>query len=240
MAVVVQGRDTDATDAQARGALTTSSGGGRATSLPILVLGATMLPAALWLLGRAVMDGLTGSVPSFVFGNVQRLPHEIAVHRSAQAYSLNVLIITFWLTVILLLAVHYAALLWRLLRSAPLATLVAATFLCGATVMGVAAGLSILKVSEFAVQSMLMEPAEQAWLQGGITFMNQLHLFYVHSWVACTAIGLLALGRAALLADWHRTTSRLVVAAGLAVLAGAIARAWLPAFGPQAPGGWCS
>jgi hypothetical protein len=236
MNVVVQGGDSVATHASAGQAWPqAASGGGRAVSMAILVLGAATLPAAIWLLARAVADGVVGPVPSFVFGNAQRLPHEIAVHRSAQAYPLNVAIMMFWTVVVVLLAVHYAALLWRLLRVAPLATLVAATFLGGAAVMGVAAGLSILKVSEFAVQSLLMAPAEQAWLESGITFMNQLHLFYVHSWVVCTALGLLALGRAALVARWHRATSRLVAAAGLAVLAGAIARAWLPAFGPEAP-----
>jgi hypothetical protein len=236
MEVVIEAGDGAATPAPARQAWAAgASGGGRGVSMAILVLGAATLPVAVWLLVRAVADGVVGTVPSFVFGNAQRLPHEIAVLRSAQAYSLNVAIVMFWTTVVALLAAHYAALLWRLVRFAPLVTLVAATFLGGAAVVGVVIGLSILKVSEFAVQSVLMEPAEQAWLQSGITFMNQLHLFFVHSWIACTALGLLALGRAAMLAGWHPATSRLVAAAGLATLAGAIARAWLPAFGPEAP-----
>jgi hypothetical protein len=203
--------------------------------MAVLVLGALTFPVALWLLARGLAVGLTTPVPSLVFGNVQRLPHDIAVHSSAQAYTLNVVIIMTWLAAVVLLASHYAAVLWRLLRLAPHATLVAATFLGGSVVIGVVAGLSILKVSEFAVQSMLMQPAEQAWLQGGITFMNQLHLFYVHSWIACTAIGLVALGRAAGAAGWDRTAARIVVASGVAVMAGAITRAWLPAFGPDAP-----
>lgn len=38
------------------------------------------------------------------------------------------------------------------------------------------------------------------------------------------------------MARWDRRASMLVAGAGAVVLAAAITRAWLPAFGPQAPG----
>jgi hypothetical protein len=197
-----------------------------------VVLGALTLPIAVWLLVRGLAAGVVGGVPSFVFGNVQRLPHEIAVGRSATAYPLNVGIIVAWLLVVVLYSVHAAALLRQLWQRAQQATLVAATFLAGATILGVVIGLSILKVSEFAVQSMLAAPGEQAWLRDGITYMNQLHLFYVHSWIFCMAVGWITVGAAAA----QVRHGRLVLAAGAAVAITFLARVWLPVFGPTAPG----
>jgi hypothetical protein len=211
-------------------------GGGRALGGFFVALGAFGLPIGIWLSARALGGGLLAATPSFVFGNVQRLPHDVAVASAATAYPLNVGITLFWTTVVVLFAVHSAGLLRSLFRDAPQSALVAGAFLAGATIFGVVAGISILKVSEFAVQSMLAAPAEQVWLRDGITFMNQLHLFYVHAWFVCMAAGWVALGLTPRMRSRRvMRNSSLVLAAGLAVATAVLARMALPAFGPQAP-----
>lgn len=72
--------------------------------------------------------------------------------------------------------------------------------------------------------------------EGGITFLNQLHLIFVDAWFFFAGIGWTFLGLAALSGrNWVHNIGYGMLTAGIMLTAGVISTYWLPTYGEMAP-----
>lgn len=175
-------------------------------------------------------------VPNLVYHNDQRLPPLDALEQLRTAFPGNLATVFGFILLAVLLGTLFFALLPRLYNSAPVQTLLAGLFLGGSVLAVVPLAITILKVSEFGFQAMVATPEEQRWLERGITFLNQLHLIFVHSWFLLSGLGWILLGLAALKGPgWQRWSGAIALGGGGAVVSGEILRAWLPQLGQTVP-----
>jgi hypothetical protein len=108
-------------------------------------------------------------------------------------------------------------------------------FLGGSVLAVVLQAMTILRVSEFA-QATVASPGERRWLENGVTFLNQLHLIFVHSWFLLTGLGLVFLGGASFgHSRWRTWAEAATLGGGLAVVSGEVLRAWFPELGGTVP-----
>jgi len=175
-------------------------------------------------------------VPSRVYHSDQRLAPMDALEQLRTAFPGNFVTVFGFILLAILLAILFFALLPRLYNSAPLQTLLAGLFLGGSVLAVVPLAFTILKVSEFAFQATAATPVEQRWLEGGVTFLNQLHLVFVHSWFLLSGLGWISLGLAAVKGPgWDRWGGAVALGGGGAVVSGEILRAWFPQLGQTVP-----
>ena len=142
----------------------------------------------------------------------------------------------------IVLSVHFFALLRDLYPHAPLAALVAGLFLGGSVLFGLTLVLTALKINEFALQaaagSAQQQPwfsaEQQEWLSGGINFLNQLHLIFVWGWLLCLGLGWVFVGWGVLagraVARVVRLSGSLALVAGLGVVTGVLFELWEPTY----------
>ena len=163
-----------------------------------------LLVAALGLYGvvSGVIDLIRGAVPEAM----RRLEPGQTLAGLVRDYPGNFATVVIFSLFMVVLAVHFLALLRDLYRYAPLAALLGGLFLGGSVLLGMALGLTTLKVNEFALQLVAgraqqqpwFTPEQDVWLRGGINFLNQLHLIFVSGWFLCTGIGWMFVGWGAL------------------------------------------
>ncbi len=135
-----------------------------------------------------------------------------------------------------LLAFHLIGVAQGLYARAPLRSLVAALFFGGSVISAMLLGLTVLKVSEFAFQHRLAPPSEQQWLEGGISFLNQLHLIFVYGWFLFLALGWFAAALGAVTCEGGvRWAGLSLLIASVVLLTAVGARHWIPGSGPNAP-----
>lgn len=202
-----------------------------------------LLVAALGLYGvvSGAIDLLKGAVPE----PMRRLEPSQTLAGLVHDYPGNFATVVIFSLFMVVLAVHFFALLRDLYRYAPLAALLGGLFLGGSVLFGLALGLTTLKVNEFALQLVAGEgqqqpwftPDQEVWLRGGINFLNQLHLIFVSGWFLCTGLGWMFVGSGALRGRaGPRATGVAELLAGLAVVASVVVRAWMPMVAGDASG----
>lgn len=176
------------------------------------------------------------SVPNPIYQNEQRLPPLDAVEQLRTAFPGNFATVFGFILLAILLALLFFGLLPKLYAATPVRTFLAGLFLGGSVLTAVPLAFTILKVSEFAFQATSATPDERRWLEGGVTFLNQLHLILVHSWFLLSGLGWIFLGLAGLSHSRWRTWAGVVaLGGGGAVVSGVVLRAWLPKLGEMIP-----
>lgn len=147
----------------------------------------------------------------------------------------------------IVLSIHFFALLRDLYPHAPVAALVAGLLLGGSVLFGLILMLTALKVNEFALQaadgSAQQQPwfsaEQQAWLRGGINFLNQLHLIFVWGWLFCLGVGWMAVGSGVLgarvPARLVRLSGGLALVAGVGIVVGVLFELWEPTYAGNLP-----
>ena len=186
----------------------------------------------------AVKSGGVGTtVPNPVVGTNQRR-HAALLDNQVKDYRGNLATVAAFSVFVTLVTIHFVGLAWRMLPSSPLSSLLGGLFLSASGICGFLLGLDVLKVNEFAFQAVGAQPAEREWLQGGMAFLNQLHLIFVSGWLLFLALGWVALGLGAMrMARGYRWSGCGVLLGAVMLLASIVARYWLPTYGASAPAG---
>ena len=175
-------------------------------------------------------------VPNVVYHNDQRLPPLAALEQLRTAFPVNFATELVGIAAAVLIAILFFTLLATLYHGAPVLTLVAALFLGGSVLAVVLQAMTILRVSEFGFQAPIATPEERRWLEGGVTFLNQLHLIFVHSWFLLTGLGSVFLGLASFgHSRWRTWAGAITLGGGVAVVSGEVLRAWSPELGESVP-----
>jgi len=175
-------------------------------------------------------------VANVVYHNDQRLPPLAALEQLRTAFPGNFATEFGGILAAILFAILFFGVLSKLYKTAPVPTLLATLFLGGSVLAVVLQAFTILRVSEFAFQATIASPDERRWLENGVTFLNQLHLIFVHSWFLLTGLGLVFLGLASFgHSRWRTWAGAATLGGGLAVVSGEVLRAWFPELGETVP-----
>ncbi len=178
-------------------------------------------------------------VPNPVFGHPERPEPAQAMAQLARGYPGNFGTAVFFSLFVVLLGANFFHVLRNLYPHAALRALLAGLFLAGAVLCGFIVVLTVLKISEFAVQAAAVGGEPQAWLRGGINFMFQLHVIFASTFFLCLGWGWVLMGWAASAVRpeirWFRSAALVLLLAGCAEITAVLDRAWLPAYGPKAP-----
>ncbi len=178
----------------------------------------------------------SGLIPNPALLSDLRLPPAEAVQGLRSAYAANFATVSLSTIPYLVMAVLLLSIVRDLYANAPSRALLAGLFLGGSVVAGLLQGITILRVSEFAFQSPILSGDEQRWLEGGVTFLNQLHLIFVDAWFFFAGIGWFFLGLAALSGgSWARRIGFAMLIGGIMLVAGVELRYWLLSYGDMAP-----
>ncbi len=188
--------------------------GFRFLALLVVALGA-------WGVLRGLPDVLRISPPM-----MRRLEPGETVQALLRDYPANFGVLAIFVLFMVILCVHFMAVLRDLYRHSPVAALSGGVFLSGSVLFGITLNLTALKVNEFALQAAQgsaqraawFTPEQQVWLQDGINFLNQLHLIFVWGWLLCMGLGFLLVGAGVLAAHLPSRLTR--VAGGIGLLAG--------------------
>ncbi|MFB3107630.1 MAG: hypothetical protein ACE1ZA_22270 [Pseudomonadales bacterium] len=141
---------------------------------------------------------------------------------------------TIFLSVIpfVLVSVLFLAIVRDLYAYSRLKALLAGLFLGASMISGLLLGFTVLRVSAFAFQSTVLSAAEQQWLEGGVTFLNQIHLIFLDGWYFFVGLGWIFTGLAAVRCPtWSRAIGFAALAAGVMVVSGVVAAFWRPTYG---------
>jgi len=188
-------------------------------------------------LAAAKSGGLRASVTNPVVHNIRR-QHAASLENQVKDYRVNLAAVAAFFAYVMLSTIHFAGLVWRIVPAAPVSAGLGALFLGASGICGFLLGVDVLKVSEFAFAAAGAQPAEREWLQGGMAFLNQLHLVFVTGWVLFLAFGWFALGVGTRrLAGGPRFASYGLLLGPMVLLASIGARHWLPTYGATAPAG---
>ena len=175
-------------------------------------------------------------VANVVYHNDQRLPALAALEQLRSAFPSNFATESGGVLLAILFAILFFAVLSKLYNAAPVPTLLATLFLGGSVLAVVLQAFTILRVSEFGFQATVVSPDERRWLENGVTFLNQLHLIFVHSWFLLTGLGWVFLGVASFGSSrWRNWAGVATLGGGVAVVSGEILRAWFPELGETVP-----
>ncbi len=172
---------------------------------------------------------------SFFFSS-RRLPPVEAIELLRSAYVAD--FATVFLSVIpfVLVSVLFLAIVRDLYAFSRLKALLAGLFLGASMISGLMLGFTVLRVSAFAFQSTVLSAEEQHWLEGGVTYLNQIHLIFLDGWYFFVGLGWIFMGLAALsYGHWSRVFGFVAVTAGVIVLGGVIAAFWRPTYGEMVP-----
>ncbi len=204
------------------------------------VLASIIFLACAWGVFQAV-SGLPAlfsrqPIPNLVYHNDQRLPPLEALEQLRTAYPGNVTTVFAGILLAVLVAILFFGLLPQLYHSAPTRILLAGLFFGGSVLAVVPLSITVLKVSEFAFQGAIATPDEEQWLEGGVTFLNQLHLIFVHTWFLLSGLGWIFLGLAGMSGSgWRKWGGAVALTGGSAIVGGEVLRAWLPRLGEMIP-----
>ena len=213
-------------------------GAGPWSSLRVLAL----LVAALGAYGivSGILDLTKAAPPSMP----RRLEPMQVLESLTGDYPANFATVLIFSLFMLLLSVHFFAILKELYPRAPLASLLAGLFLGGSVLFGMVLGLTALKVNEFALQVAAgstqqqewFTSEQQEWLRDGINFLNQIHLIFVWGWLLCLGLGWMFVGWGVLsgLAG-VRVAGGAELLAGLAVVTGVMFELWEPTYAGNPP-----
>lgn len=209
--------------------------------------GVRVLALVLAVLGAwGVFDGIPGlfrAAPPMM----RRLDPTQTLEGLLRDYPGNFATFVVWSLFMIVLSIHFFALLRDLYPHAPVAALVAGLFLGGSVLFGLILVLTALKVNEFALQaaagSAQQQPwfsaEQQAWLRGGINFLNQLHLIFVWGWLFCLGLGWMVVGsgvvKARMGARLVRLSGSLALAAGVGIVVGVLFELWEPTYAGNLP-----
>jgi len=209
--------------------------GFRVLALLIAALGA-------WGLLRGLPDVLRASPPM-----MRRLEPGETVQALLRDYPGNFATVVIFSLFMLVLCVHFMAVLRDLYPLAQVPALAGGVFLGGSVLFGIALGLTALKINEFALQAAhgaaqqqtWFTPEQQVWVRDGINFLNQLHLISVWGWLLCLGFGFFFVGVGALTAHVPsrliRLTAGLGLFAGLALVSGVLLEFWGPMYAGAPP-----
>jgi len=168
-------------------------------------------------------------VANVVYHNDRRLLSLAALEQLRTAFPGNFATVFGGILAAILFAILFFVVLSKLDKAAPVPTLLATLFLGGSVLAVVLQAMTILRVSEFAFQATIASPEERRWLENGVTFLNQLHLIFVHSWFLLTGLGVVFLGLASFgHSRWRNWAGVATLGGGVAVVSGEILRAWFP------------
>jgi hypothetical protein len=93
----------------------------------------------------------------------RRLDPEQTLSGLVRDYGANyATVVIFWIF-LLLLAIHFIALVYDLFRCAPVPSVLAGLFLGGSVLFGFGLGLAVLKINEFAVEAVTAAQNAQPW-----------------------------------------------------------------------------
>ena len=216
------------------------------------VLAAVVIAVGLW----GTVSGLTGveselkealaavksggvgtTVSNPVVGNNQRR-HAALLDNQVKDYRANLAAVGAFSVFVALVTIHFVGLAWRMLARAPLSSTIGGLFLGASGICGLLVAPAVARVNEFAFQAVGAQPAEREWLQGGMAFLNQLHLIFITGWLLFLGLGWVALGLAAVrLAGRYRLAGCVVLLSAIMILVSVGARYWLPTYGATVPAG---
>lgn len=207
------------------------------------VLAAVVVLVGLW----GTVSGLTEVVAKFrevgttapnpVADNDQRR-HAALLDNQVKDYPANLAALAGFSVFIAVVTIHFVGLAWRMFASAPLSSIMGGLFLGASGICGLLVAPAVARVNEFAFQAVGAQPAEREWLQGGMAFLNQLHLIFISGWLLFLALGWLALGLGAVHRPGrYRLGGGLVLLGAVVILVSVGIRYWLPTYGATVPVG---
>ncbi|HJQ89687.1 MAG TPA: hypothetical protein VJ820_19755 [Propionibacteriaceae bacterium] len=208
----------------------------------VRILALLVVAVGLWATGSQLItlvkqvDGVVAATPNPVVENEQRR-HAALLENQVKDYPANLGALLAFSGFILVVTVHFAAVVWRVFPKLPLTSLVAGLFLAASGICGLLVLPSVAKVNEFAFQAVGAATGEREWLRGGMAFLNQIHLVFVSGWLMFLALGWLALGVGLVRLPGHlRAWGILVLAGSIGIVVSLATRYWLPTYGSTAPG----
>ena len=207
------------------------------------VLAAVVVAVGLWgtvsglteVVAKSGSVGTTASNP--VVDNDQRR-HAALLDNQVKDYGANLAALGAFSAFVALVTIHFVGLAWRMFAGAPLSSIMGGLFLGASGICGLLVAPAVARVNEFAFQAVGAQPAEREWLQGGMAFLNQIHLIFISGWVLFLALGWVALSLGAVrMAGRHRLGGCLVLLGAVMILVSVGARYWLPTYGATVPTG---
>lgn len=181
--------------------------------------------------------GLGATVSNPVVHNNQRR-HAALLDNQVKDYGGNLAAVAAFSVFIALVTIHFVGLAWRMLPSTPLSSIMGGLFLGASGICGLLVAPAVARVNEFAFQAVGAQPAEREWLQGGMAFLNQIHLIFISGWLLFLALGWVALGLGAVrMAGRYRLGGCMVLLGAVMILVSVGARYWLPTYGTSTPAG---
>lgn len=207
------------------------------------VLAAVVIAAGLF--GTA--SGLTELIEKFgeggtrasnpVVDNDQRR-HAAMLENQVKDYPSNLAALSAFSAFVALVTLHFVGLAWRMFAKVPLSSIMGGLFLSASGICGLLVAPAVARVNEFAFQAVGAQPAEREWLQGGMAFLNQLHLIFITGWLLFLGLGWVALGLGAVhMAGRYRLGGCLGVFGAVIILVSVGSRYWLPTYGATVPVG---
>lgn len=201
----------------------------------VVALGLWATVSQLATLAKKVAEGLAATLNPVVENEQRR--HAALLESQVQDYPANLGALLAFSVFILLISVHFASVVSRVYSKLPLASLVGGILLAASGICGLLVLPSVARVNEFAFQAAGAETREVEWLQGGMAFLNQIHLIFVTGWLMFLALGWQALGLGLVrLPGRLRTCGVLVLVGGVAIVVSVATRYWLPTYGQTVPG----
>lgn len=212
--------------------------GARVVALVVALFGAYGVISSIGELWRTTPPSLSG-IPNPVFGHPERPATTEAITEFARQYRGNFGVAAFFSFFLVLIAANFFHNLTRLFPHAPIRSVFAGVFLGAAVLCGFLVVLSVLKISELALQALAAGGEQEAWLRPGMNLLFQLHVVYGSAFFLCMGWGWFLMGTAMwavpVRAWWTRSAAAILLLAGLVGIVVVLDRAWLPTFGAQAP-----
>ncbi len=207
------------------------------------VLAAFVVALALWgtISGSTEVVAKFGEVgttaPNPVVDNDQRR-HAALLANQVKDYRANLAALGGFSVFVALVTIHFVSLAWRMFARVPLSAIMGGLFLGASGICGLLVAPAVARVNEFAFQAVGAQPAEREWLQGGMAFLNQLHLIFISGWLLFLGLGWVALGVGAVrMAGHYRLGGCLGLLGAVMILVSVGARYWLPTYGATVPAG---
>lgn len=206
------------------------------------LLAGLMAALGVWGITRGLPDVLRTVPPT-----MRRLDPAATVEALLGDYPGNFATVAIFSLFMLVLCIHFMAVVHDLYSHSPVSTLVGGVFLGGSVLFGIALGLTALKINEFALQAARgaaqqepwFTPEQQLWVRDGINFLNQLHLISVWGWLLCLGLGFFFVGAGALAAHLPsrliRPAGGIGLLAGLALVSGVFFELWEPMYAGAPP-----
>lgn len=170
-----------------------------------------------------------------VVDNDQRR-HAAMLENQVKDYPANLAALSAFSAFVALVTIHFVGLAWRMFAKVPLSSIIGGLFLGASGICGLLVAPAVARVNEFAFQAAGAQPAEREWLQGGMAFLNQLHLIFITGWLLFLGLGWVALGLSAVrMARRYRLGGCLSLLGAAMILVSVGSRYGLPMYGATVP-----